>query len=501
MKFFNLRLAALFLFILFVNANLKAQDEIKIKLTLEEAIDLARQQSVEAFRVKNMYLARYWDYRSYIATLRPSLNLNSDLFNYRNTINKRWDPETGEYYAGYKGFTNDLSVSVNQTVPWTGGSIYVRSSLERTQDLTQGVSYFAANPIWRVGISQPLNGYNEMYWTSKIEPMKFEKAKLQYLQGLESLSSVTVSRFFGIVSSQINLDIANNSYANADTLYRIAKGRFEIGTITQDELLDLELSLLNAKINLSKSKMDLKRAQNELNAYLKLDKDIVIECVVPDKIPSLKLNFEKVYQHALERNPTLLDYKQSLLEQDQLVASRKAQNGFDGTLTANFGTIGNAELLPDTYVDPDQSQNVSLNFELPLVDWGRRKGRYLMAKSNREATRAQIEQNLVQFEQDLMVRVMEFNLQEEQVEIAMKADSTAYLGYDITKKRFYIDKVDVIKLNSARASLSSAKRSYISALRSYWSYYFEIRETTLYDFVNNKSLEEDFDELLQQQRY
>lgn len=124
-----------------------------------------------------------------------------------------------------------------------------------------------------------------------------------------------------------------------------------------------------------------------------------------------------------------------------------------------------------------------------------------MAKSNREVTRAQIEKDRIEFEQDLMVKVMEFNLQEEQVAIALMADSTANLGYDITKKRFYIDKVDVIKLNAARNSLSSARRSYVNALRSYWSFYFEIRESTLYDFEKNLSLEEDFDKLVQEQRF
>lgn len=93
---------------------------------------------------------------------------------------------------------------------------------------------------------------------------------------------------------------------------------------------------------------------------------------------------------------------------------------------------------------------------------------------------------------------MEFNLQEKQVEISAKADTIAQLGYEVTKQRFFIDKVDVIKLNSARNSLDAARRNYISSLRQYWRSYYQMRQITLYDFVNDKPLMEALDELLEQ---
>ena len=60
-----------------------------------------------------------------------------------------------------------------------------------------------------------------------------------------------------------------------------------------------------------------------------------------------------------------------------------------------------------------------------------------------------------------------------------------------------IDKVDIIKLNSARNALDAARRNYISSIAQFWSSYFNLRRLTLYDFESNLTLQQDFDQLLE----
>ncbi|MGL4227555.1 MAG: TolC family protein, partial [Tannerellaceae bacterium] len=50
-----------------------AQD--RIVLTLDKTITLASDSSLDAFRSKNLYLANYWQYRTYKANRLPSLTL------------------------------------------------------------------------------------------------------------------------------------------------------------------------------------------------------------------------------------------------------------------------------------------------------------------------------------------------------------------------------------------------------------------------------------------
>ena len=148
------------------------------------------------------------------------------------------------------------------------------------------------------------------------------------------------------------------------------------------------------------------------------------------------------------------------------------------------------------YKDPLDRQRLQVGVNIPVLDWGRRKGKLAMAESNREVVRISINQEKIDFEQNVIMNVMEFNLQADQVLSRAKADTIAQLGYDVTQQRFLIGKVDVTKLNLARNDQESARRAYINALRTYWNYFFTIRQLTLFDFEQNISLSENFDRLV-----
>jgi outer membrane protein TolC len=79
-------------------------------------------------------------------------------------------------------------------------------------------------------------------------------------------------------------------------------------------------------------------------------------------------------------------------------------------------------------------------------------------------------------------------LLQDQVKIAKRADEVANKGYQVTRQRFMIGKIDLLELNQAISRKTSARIAYINALRDYWTAYFEIRKLTHYDFLNNKEL-------------
>ena len=477
-----------------VSASGQTKEITVVSLTLDDVIELAHQQSLYSFRAKNMYLASYWEYRSYKASKLPGLSLSSTPVNYDRSITAFQDSEG---YRELSRFTSDASLSLQQNVPWTGGVFDVTSSLSRIQNLDDNGVEYASVPV-SIGFTQALNGYNQFRWESRIEPIKFEQAKLEYLQSLESLAIQAANYFFNVATAEINQRIAEVNYANADTLYRIGSGRFTIGTVTQDELLDLELGLLNARLEVSRAEINIKQANASLNSFLGLSDQIRVNCIVPDQIPSLTIDVNKGLALALENNPEIRNYRRQVLESRQNVARTRSQNGLSANIRANLGINQRADEINLAYQSPFmEQQQVRVGLSLPIMDWGVRKGRVEMARSNQEVTEATVNQARLDFEQDALISFLDFNLQEEQVAIAAKADTIAQLGFNVTMQRFLIDKVDVIRLNSARNSLDAARRSYIDALRRYWTSYYGIRQLTLYDFERERPLVEELDEILQ----
>jgi len=471
---------------------------VTVEMTMNEAINQAMEKSLYSFRAKNMYLARYWEYRSYKASRLPRLSLKSTPFSYSQSVSAEYDFESGDYkFVPYERLSSNLGISLEQNVTFTGGVLGLQSDARMIKNGDTDPEYTSVP--FSIMFNQPLNGYNKFRWLAKIEPLKFEKAKKDFLVDMEELRIRVASTFFRVVMSEINLKIAKTNYSNADTLFRIGKGRFEIGTVTQDELLDLELTLLNADMSVTKSKISLRQSRSSFNSLLGLEKDIVVKCIVPDKIPDLKIDVNEVMKYVFENNPDILGFEQQMLEANRRIAETRASSGLNANVTANMGINKQTYEVGELYASPfGDEKGVSVGLQLPLLDWGERRGKIEMAKSDRDVTEASVRQQRIDLEQDVIIQVMEFNVQDDQVLISAKADTVAQMGYDVTKQRFMIDKVDVIKLNSARNSLDQARRNYVNTLEQYWRGYFNIRKLTLYDFEKNRSLLDELDKMLEQ---
>jgi outer membrane protein TolC len=193
----------------------------------------------------------------------------------------------------------------------------------------------------------------------------------------------------------------------------------------------------------------------------------------------------------------MINHQQQKLQQDQNVKRTRSETGLNTSLFAMYGRSKSSEEFTDVYGQPDKSQRFNVGISVPIVDWGRTKGRVSMAESNREVTLATIKQERIDFEMDIFQSVMEFNLQGSQVKNAAKADTVAQMGYDVTFQRFLIGKINVINLNIASTDQENARIAYLNRLRDYWTSYFRLRSLTLFDFETNTPLMVNYDEILE----
>jgi len=479
---------------LFLN-QINAQD--KQLLTLDDVVRIASEQSLDAFKNTNMYRADYWQFRYFKADRLPSLTLDATVLDYNRSMQKVYNyDENRDEYIEREDLNSNVSLRLNQNVGFTGGQIFATSSLATTQKLGDDkISSYSSTPF-SIGYSQSINGYNKFKWEAKIEPVKFEKAKKEFIQAKEDLALKANRLFFDLVDAQIEVNISETNLFNSDTLYTIGKGRFQLGTVTQDELLNLELRFMNSKLALTRANLGLERSKARLNSFLSFEKDTDVECIVPSYSEGLQIEADLALEQALISNPDIFSQRQRLMEEDRRVDQAKSETGVSGTFFAVFGLNQNSEEIGNVYQDPLGRQQLRAGVTVPILDWGRRKGQLAMARSNREVMRISINQEKIDFEQNVTMNVMEFNLQGNQVLNTAKADTIAQMQYDVTQQRFLIGKVDVTKLNLARNDREQARRAYIRSLRSYWNYYITIRRLTLFDFENNITLSEDFEKLI-----
>ncbi|MDE5761725.1 TolC family protein [Bacteroides sp.] len=487
----NNRLIFALAFIIGVS-SLQAQQ--RITLDLQQTIALANDSSLEAFRTKNMYLAGYWEFRTYKANRLPSLTLNMTPAQYNRDITKRYDSEQDlDIYRSQQSFYAYGNLAIRQNFDLTGGTFYLDTELGYMRSFG-GNKYtqFTSVPV-RLGYSQSLIGYNPFRWERKIEPLKYEKVKKEYIYNAEQVSEKATSYFFALAMAQAEYDLAKENAISTDTLYRIGMQRLKIAAISRADLLTLKLDVVNARNTLQNATSALKRAMFSLASFLNMEKNTDIRVELPGRPRRLDIPVDEALLAAQTNNPEFLELRQGVLEAEQNVDKTKKESRFNASINASVGFNQVAEKFGEAYRNPMQQEMVSVSVSIPLVDWGVRKGKYNMAKNTLNVVRTSARQSEINIEEEVIMTVSDFNVQQDLVASAEEALDLAILAYNETRQRFIIGKADISSLTLSLNRQQEAQRNYISALQDYWLNYYKIRKLTLHDFASGFSLSEKFD--------
>lgn len=492
-KFLLLSIIGLFLF-----STFRAESQEIKKLTLREVIKLSEEQSPNALIAKHRFRSSYWQYRSFRAQYLPSLTLSGTTPDYLNKLTQVYDSQTEQYKYILKNTASTVgTLSLSQNIGPTGTIIALSSDLTLYKDIAQKTPVnYISNPTF-VRIIQPIRQYNTLKWQKKIEPVKYDAARKTYLANIEGVHQSAVMNFFNLALAQINKQISEMNYSNADTLFRIAKGRYQLGTIAEDELLQMQLSYLNAETARKQADMNLRDREIRLRSFLGYNESVRLELVLPDTVPDLQVDMKEVLDLALQNSPDLLNQQINVLNAQSSVAQAKAAKGLNASLTGTLGLSQQSAVFAEAYRNLLDAQTATVRFSLPILDWGLGKGKYKMAQSSLELAQVQAKQAVVDFQQNLFLDVEQFNLQKSQVAIAAKSDTVAMKRYEVTKQRFLIGKIAVLDLNDADSRKDQNKRAYVMSLQDYWNYFYNIRSLTLFDFLKRKPLETDYDKLLE----
>ena len=447
-----------------------------LRLTLDEAIEIAQSRSSDAKVARHTFLAAEWSYKFHKANYLPTLTFTSGP-SLNRVISKITQPDGTNLFVEQNQLSTNATLSLTQNVPFTGGQLFLKSSLLRQDEFANGSVAYNSQPVV-VGYQQTLFGYNSLKWDKRIEPVRYDAAKKSYDESMELIASRTVSCFFNVAQAQSVYEIAMYNSASADTLSRYARGRYNIGTITENEMLQLELNRITAETNVLDARNLLDDAVQSLRSYLALDNDIIIEVEADTKTPACKADAEKAIRLAYEHNPTPMEYKIAALSSHSNLAQAKAASGLKADLYIQFGLSQTARNLHDSYRSPLDQQYVSIGVTLPILDWGRGKGRVRIAESNVNLVETQVEQAYKDFENNIIKMVRQFNLQAHRVESAEKTASLAQRRYEVARHLYLQGKSTILDLNTATQEKDYARRSHINAIATFWELYYGLRSLT-----------------------
>lgn len=457
-------------------------------LSLPEAIQLAQSQSPSAQSARNTFLAAYWNYRYFRANYLPSLTLTSSPF-INKEVNSITQSDGTASFVRQDQFSADLSLRINQNISWTGGSLFLKSSLNRLEEFQKDVTAYSSKPLV-VGYEQSLFGYNALKWDRRIEPIRYREAKKQYAETLEIISATTCTHFFKLAAAQTELEMARQNFASADTLYSMAQGRYKIGTITENEMLQLEINRLNEETNVMDAEINLREVEQSVRSFLGLEQTVALHLVMPDSVPQFEVPLSEAMELALLNSPDPEYYRRIVKESESNLSNAKANSGLRADLYMQFGLSQTGRDLRSAYSHLVHQEYASISLSLPILDWGRGRGKVRVAKSQLALTQTQAEQGMNDFSQNVEKLVLQFNMQARKVHIAALTDKRAEKRHAVARKLYVMGRSSILDLNAAISEKNAARRSRISTLSTYWSLYYTLRSMTAYDFEHDTPLTE-----------
>lgn len=487
----------IFIALLFISIAQASHAGDTLRLTLDDAILMARTRSLDAAVALDELRAAYWQYRSYRANLLPEVKI-SGTTPYLSRSYSSYQNSDGTYtFVRNNYLESNGRISVQQNLWFTGGSISLNSSLNYLNTLSgSGNKRYMITPV-SLTLNQPIFGVNHLKWNRRIEPVRYAEAKANFLTETEEITMSCINYFFGLLIATENVNIAKQNLANAQKLYEVAITKRKMGKISENDLLQLRLNVLNAESNLASYESNLKTADFNLHTFLNIDDNKEIVPQLPEKITSNKLQYEDVLEKALANNALIKNIERRRLQADYNVANAKSALR-DISLTAQIGYSGTNGSIPAAYDNLLDNQIVNVGISIPILDWGKRRGQIKVAESNREVTNNRIKQEMRNFHSNLFILVEQFNKQQRQLEIAREADEIAGRRYYTNMETFMIGKISTLDLNDAQISKDQTRRNHLYELQNYWYYYYKIRSISLWDFEHNCDINADFEKIVEQ---
>jgi outer membrane protein TolC len=456
-------------------------------LTLQQCIRLAWTNGPIGAIARSTLENREASYNSFTARNFPQLSLEGDIPGYSRSINPIVLPDGSTVFTPQSQASSSMSLSLSQKIPFTGGLLSLFSGLNRIDLVETRSQYYRSNPL-TMALRQPLFQINTMRWDQEAQDLRYRMATREFAEAMEDCALEVTNKFFDLFLASMNSSNAASNLAINDTLYKISQGRYNVGKIAENDLLQSELAFLNARTQLENAEVGLDRARQDLRVAVGLPATTLIRLLPPTAIPSMSADPLVAVAQARENRSDALNFDLQLLTAERGVVQARSDNSFNATLTASMGYNQRAPLLPEAYRDLLNQQQFSLGFSVPIFRWGAGGEAVDAAIADQKRTETSVERQRHDFEQDVLYQSARLNLLGKQVAVSAKADTIAQRRFDVAKDRYLIGKIDIPNLFLAQSEKDNARRANFQTLWDYWSTYFRVRRLTLYDFEAGRPL-------------
>jgi outer membrane protein TolC len=379
-------------------------------------------------------------------------------------------------------------MTLSQKIPVTGGDLFFSSSLARLS--VRGATAYerwSSIPV-SVGLRQDLFRPNTAAWNGREDAVRAELDERAYLEAMEDVALQTTNVFYDLYAARVGLANAVTNAAVNDTLYRLNTGRFEVGKIGENDLLQSELVLLRSRSALESARLEHGRATGALRLALDLPPGTPVDVTVTGEVPEFEADTARAALEALRNRAAVSAVALDQVQSRRAVAEARLRTGAGATLQASYGFNATAPEANLAYQNLLEARRFTLSVQVPLWQWGGHAEGVHAAEADRDRVASLSEATLAQVAHDARFAALELAQARRNFLLVAKSDSVAAKRFEVAYNRYVIGRITIDNLYIAQAEKDQALLQYVQALRGYWGAHYRLRRATLFDFAAGRPI-------------
>ena len=373
---YGILMAMNFLLSMYLSAQ---QLHLSLPLIIDELSLEAPSAQIQRLSFENDLL----QFENYKKGFLPSVSVSMSPVSFNRSIVKLQQATDGQYNYVEDYSSSSAGLSVQQSIPFTGGTVSANTSLNYLNELSQKRQSFSSTPF-SISYSQQLfGGTKTMRMEKTIEYKKNEEKIKTYCKTLSGIQQTALSLFMDTFLASLEKTQASANRQATDSLFHIAGVRYENKRITESDYRQVELQAVNNEYLEENAAKKYEEALRALATYLNLSVDVRRTVVETPKftLPS-ELSLPIVRFYIRENNPAVLNREIRRLEAEKGLYASELQNRFNASINMSYGLNQYAKYLRDVYATPSRQQSVSVGFTIPFSMWGVSRNNARIAKNN-----------------------------------------------------------------------------------------------------------------------
>ena len=330
----------------------------------------------------------------------------------------------------------------------------------------------------RVGSDNSFNGgialgmavVNAQLWESlKVSALDVELAVEQARSSRIDMVEQVTKAYYGILLAKQSHELYQRVYDNAVENNKIVKKRFEVGQVSEYDLITSNVSVQNSLPNVIEAEYTVTLALWQLKALLGIDlqKDVDVLGSLMDYVSALDKGYE-ISQLNLENNSTLkqLDMQEQMLEHALKITKLANVPSLSVNAAYLYTALGNdGKFFVKTAWNPYAYAGLQLN--IPIFAGGKRRAATREASLNlsnlqlqRENAERQLRVGIVQYLNNMQSSVKKYHASAATVDQAQR-------GYDIAVKRYDVGRGTLVDIDNSQVALIQSELSRNQAIYNF----------------------------------